>query len=210
LVLSLITSLVLVFIFSISEALNSAKRVNSLYGKRPIVNQSVVQIDNKCSGFIAQKNIVVTAAHCVEHTDMPIVQFYNYKIELFEVKFLGNMANGNDFAVLKGNTHDLPALQNHPKRPEFLTSIIHFGYNSSPAQWATPGKYIGVLCKNNECAHYIAARVVPGDSGGAVIIYGTNLVIGIAVESYWQYDVALSVIVPMEKIMPHLAPPDLE
>ena len=52
--------------------------------KVPTLNKAVVKINARCSGFIVEPSIIITASHCINGA-IANVQFYDYKTKVFAV-----------------------------------------------------------------------------------------------------------------------------
>lgn len=164
--------------------------------KAPLIHKSVVHVGFGCSGFVIKRDTVLTAAHCVEHGGITLVEFYDRNKEPFKVVWRGKSNTSFDFAILKGKTYKYPPLKLAKKVPEPITAVQSLGYGGTPHQWWTPGRYLGSY--KNEW--YIVCEVIPGDSGSAVIDRETQEVIGIVYAAYYPERTALATIVPLMNI----------
>lgn len=169
--------------------------------KQPIVNAAVVRVNDICSGVIVSPNYVVTAAHCIKNPLVAYIKFFDHSRKVFKVKYIGTPASPRDFAILYGDTKSLPSIPLSSRIPHFLEKLTHYGYNNHPNQWATPGMYLHYMCTSQGCEYYIACKVVPGDSGGAIVSDMTGEVVGIAYASYWPAHIGVAVMVPSEMII---------
>lgn len=172
--------------------------------KVPVIHKSIVKVSYGCSGFIVEPGIVITASHCIRRGKKISVEFYDHKSGPFDVLYQGRTGTENDFAILKGNTRNLPNMILSKRKPVFLDRIWHYGYGGRPNQWATPGMYLRNECTTTGCEHYISCSIIPGDSGGPVVMYDSEEVIGVVHSSYWPAHIPVGIAVPSTLIIKKL------
>lgn len=181
----------------------------SLAGGRspaPFQDMAVVNIGGWCSGFVAQKDIVVTARHCIDgpfglqFQTLPVL-FADQRHADFTVLASGTgEAWDEDWAILKGDTKDVIPHELAKEQPEPFTGCYSLGYGGgSPLQMQSnavldDGTEEGLLRLYQE--------IIGGDSGSALFNADTGEVIGIVVRSSRFAPLALSV--PISKVLPHM------
>lgn len=180
-------------------SLGMASRVEWMRNKEIIVNKSVVQINDICSGFIVEPDIVLTASHCIRGAKEQLVEFYNHDRVKFKLFYnSGQIGNEFDYAILQGDIKGLPGLELTPRWPKHGEFIYHMGHSrGQKAQFFTPGIYDRVECTKNGCEHYVIAHIVPGDSGGALITQKDNKVFSIVHSSYWPSNIPYGIGTPI-------------
>lgn len=120
-----------------------------------------------CSGFVAAKNIVVTAAHCAEKNETGFVVFPSGRRAKFWVLVRGIPASNTDVEILRANTGEAPSLS--IADAENFPEVGMFWSFRSSVPMAYPGLLVelhkepkGVLGKG-------LGQVWPGDSGSPVV-----------------------------------------
>jgi hypothetical protein len=124
--------------------------------------------DGFCSGFVAAKNIIVTAAHCAEKNETGYVVFPSGRRAKFWVLVRGIPASPTDVEILRANTGDAPSLsiadvENWPEVGMFWSfrSSVPMGYPGILMELHKEQPK-GVLGKG-------VGQVWPGDSGSPVV-----------------------------------------
>jgi len=181
--------------------------------KIPISNESVVNVDYICSGVIVQRDLVLTAAHCIsdENVDLITVIFSDSSSNKFDLRYIGKPGGSEDFAILIGDTGNRSYLPIAHSMPDPFSEIAHVGYSGTSRQWVTPGIYLGEFRYPFSGIYEFTAgcRVIPGDSGGA-FINELGEVIGIAWGSYWPINVGVAFMAPVENIKDKLNELDIK
>lgn len=120
-----------------------------------------------CSGFVAAKNIVVTAAHCAEKNETGYVVFPSGRRAKFWVLVRGIPASPTDVEILKTYTGDAPALPIADVE-SFPEVGMFWSFRSS-----VPMAYPGILMELQKEPKGVLGRGVgqvwPGDSGSPVV-----------------------------------------
>lgn len=171
--------------------------------KFPIVHKSIVRINKHCTGFIVKKSIVLTASHCLinstKNNNLQLVVFYNQKIKYFKILYSSfNINMKNDYAILMGNTADLPALKLTAEKPRKEDeSIAHIGYSDGPTQFVTYGVYI----KNDNNIDKMALHTIPGDSGGPIMRHSDKKVFALCIGSFWPINAPYTYGVSMKNVI---------
>lgn len=174
--------------------------------KQTTVQPAVVSISDGwgiCSGFIIGKSYVITAKHCTTTSDILLITFYD-KREIIGVVVYTDPEN--DFVIVKTNTYKYPALKYTIEEPEFGTIVEHYRFNvQEDAQYVAKGVYAKEYCDGfgwfSPCLLYVAAALVPGDSGGPVVREDTKEVIGVTAMSFWPIGAPMSMLVPMRYVV---------
>lgn len=171
--------------------------------KKIIVHKSVVQINDVCSGFIIPNNLVLTASHCIRGINEQVVEFYDHSRAKFKILHDTNqMGNDKDYAILEGDTKDLPPLELTTRWPKHKELVYHIGYSrGQKAQFLAPGIYDRHECTSKGCEHYIVCYIVPGDSGGPLISQRDGKVFGIVHSSYWPANIPYGIGTPIQQII---------
>lgn len=162
---------------------------------------AVVNVGNKCTGFVHKDGFVVTAGHCFEKGDkLTTVYFVDGKSGLFEVVCREYQeVVGIDYAVLRGNTYYISGytkkiLYMSPFDPNFY----HVGYGERQKQTAYPAGYFREI---DNGLLLFASRVYYGDSGGPILTFEREIAgITVAVESHNNLEYPILFGVPISNI----------
>lgn len=169
------------FICSVAFGESKCQPQDSFHKLRPKVRvtfptdiESIVSIETeceRCTGWVAGPNVIVTAAHCFEDSHEHITATFvdKHKVPLTLVK-LGNERehSGQDVAILKGNTGNVPAIEIEKDCSEHLQPCMSIGYGPQNTQKSV-ACYGGRPVPQMDGLFVYAGEVDRGDSGGPVI-----------------------------------------
>ncbi|MCO4753692.1 MAG: trypsin-like serine protease [Bacteriovoracaceae bacterium] len=179
-----------------------------------------------CSGSLIHPLVVITAAHCVENSDAQNVligvgdnanQMASFELTKAIATYIHPAYDKhnylNDIAVvileqpINIDSNDLMRLP-YPERPRFnYATIVGFGHGGE-------GQEIGIkkhkelkLLNNNDCSaarniYSLSAGAKNGDSGGPLLLNGTNEVIGVAASTQKAYYYTTGIIFKREHRCP--------
>ena len=122
----------------------------------------------QCSGFIMQlhpneKPYVITANHCVDVNGAEVVFFDGSSRHFDFISHGDDEANGEDWAILEGDTQNILPLQPADKDVHFPIITLYVGRD----QYIMPVLVSGY--EGEMDSFIIIGRVQPGDSGGALL-----------------------------------------
>lgn len=172
--------------------------------KRIVVDKRVVEINNRCSGFIVEPNLIVTASHCINGMGTQVVEFYSHKKAFFKILFdTKEIRNGNDYAILQGDTGNIKGFKLTKRIPKYKDLIYNIGYSMGlKVQFYAPGFYNRFDCSaKHGCEHYVIAQILPGDSGGPLVYKATDKVFGLVNASYWPENIPYGMGGPIIKVI---------
>lgn len=119
-----------------------------------------------CTASVIAPGVLITAAHCMD--GMEEQKFARIKGEAvpFQPVFIGQELSPTDFAILQGDTKDLPVLETAPEGSEPTAGQIAYfvGFAGNQIESVVP-----IVFFNDETGY---ADGIPGDSGGPVIAHG--------------------------------------
>lgn len=151
------------------------KRPEGVYRHRAVVN-----LDGGCSGFVARRNRIVTAAHCASAN---FATLYNSRIVRIQLLRKGSDIKQDDWAVFSANTSDIVPLPIATSLPVLGEEcwIIGFG-GASVRPLRTSCQVIDSGSSDDKGYIVLAATAIKGDSGGPVF-NGNGEVVGILTRS---------------------------
>lgn len=138
------------------------------YVNSPQMNVVLVLMEaGKCSGSVVGKDLVLTAAHCVEKLGEEVqVVFENSVSEKFVTVYIGEPGSRNDVALLSGKTHGVKPLAVSEEPLDLPGSCMFYGYAGTKVQMLMPCFLIEDV---GPMGIRGVAEAFPGDSGGPVI-----------------------------------------
>lgn len=200
----LLTTLMALTLFGIVAFKGPNRPVMSFpHQKVPIVHKSIVEVNGGCTGSILMQEVIITAAHCISHRGSQVIRFYDQSLELFDVIYLGDQdVAGDDIAILKGNTKDLPTIPMAQELPEFGEYVVTYGYGGTPVVYKTRGLYLGPNQSplDDGIEYYLGLAVIPGDSGSPVMDSDTGEMIGVIWGSYHRLGIQIAMFSPIQNI----------
>lgn len=173
----------------------------------PIEVQGLVAISTEgiftCTGWVAKKDIVITAAHCVDNDTTPLVAIKKDPYVPFKILFRGESSSATDFAILQGNTQDLEPLPLADKNPAHGQTIFFLSMRRG-IKALLPGTYTSIDTIWSGCLLFFGF-VIPGDSGGP-LIDETNRVAGVVIGyQATPGEIRQGMAVPIENVLKKLA-----
>lgn len=137
--------------------------------------QAVLVLSNegRCSGSVIRKNVVLTAAHCVDdlgpkENNSVTVQFTNgQKPAKFIVAYVGTRLTGNDIALLKGDTGKIEPWTVANEAPEIPDNFFYV--SSRDGQQALPALVIKAAFEQGGLVLEMFSNTWPGDSGSPLL-----------------------------------------
>jgi hypothetical protein len=147
-----------------------------------------VHCTSRCSGFIEQDGIVVTASHCLygrKKGDKVTIKFIDNVEEEFSVLLVNDISDHSidkDFAILKGNTRHFPSLPLASLEPTLPLRTVSFGYGMVETQAVLPVIAEYYYKSVSDYSLELTGLVDHGDSGGPVLGFN-GTAIGIVVSA---------------------------
>lgn len=128
----------------------------------------IVKVNDRCTGWVAFPNVVVTAAHCIFNPERPQVIKFNdgayYKFELIEMGELGP----KDYALLRGDTRGIDPIP-LGEEPEVGGQCYWAGYGGARAQQYALRCQVQSRHPQYEDWIHIAGEAIGGDSGSPLM-----------------------------------------
>lgn len=125
-----------------------------------------------CTGWVAAKDVLVTAAHCAD-SPAPVYALIKGHTTKFKKMYLGVSATEHDVAVLAGDTRDITPLPLADKLPELPAMCFWVGYAGEPQSKLMPG-----MLRHFEPDGMLSGigQGRGGDSGGPILGEGGKVI----------------------------------
>ena len=152
----------------------------------------VVQINESCSGFIADYGFVVTARHCIDGMPLASIKFYDGLRIPFVVAKIGKDMDTFDYAVLTGDTRGITPLKITAKIPAEGELCAHIGHGGASPQQLMIRCQVGANTGYMRGYIKLNSTAIGGDSG-SMVINDNEEVFGILVRSRFPVPITLAV-----------------
>lgn len=131
-----------------------------------------------CSGFVVKRNVVATAKHCLDSSDIRTVEFADGRREEFVPAYV---SKNLDFTLLLVDTKQIEPFRLDPRPNHTLHQVNQIGYtDGGPDQLITPGLVVGRFGERL----ITTAMAIKGDSGGVVLNHD-NSAIGLICQTFF-------------------------
>lgn len=151
---------------------------------RPHINQELLQVlhlyqsDHSCTAFIIGRNLVATAAHCIDPKgDIILQSMYGMRVYAKPL-YVGTVGGKDDVAILSAPTGKIIPLRVAKTDPKLPTWCAFVGFASTGHQSILPC----IVGQGGQFGWDIMGQARSGDSGGP--LFGSNgEIIGVVTRS---------------------------